>query len=111
MTLLARLLSSAAGAYNLLVATESVVADALEPASVLRGLPVQLESHVGFSEVLESLARGESGTLGGVWGSSRALVAASLARRCPATLVVVLPHANEVDALCDDLKLFTEADS
>ena len=56
---------------------EAAVADA---ANVLRGLPIQLESHAGFSEVLASLARGESGTLGGVWGSSRALVAAALAR-------------------------------
>jgi transcription-repair coupling factor (superfamily II helicase) len=86
---------------------QAAVADAAE---VLRGLPIQLESHAGFSEVLTSLAAGQAGTLGGVWGSSRALVAASLARRCPATLVVVLPHTSEVDPLADDLRLFTDAD-
>jgi transcription-repair coupling factor (superfamily II helicase) len=93
------------------VATQTVVADVADGTSALRGLPAQLESHAGFSEVLTSLARGESGTLGGVWGSSRALVAAALSRRCPASLVVVLPHANEVDALCDDLKLFSESEN
>ncbi|MBA3484405.1 MAG: transcription-repair coupling factor [Pirellulales bacterium] len=92
------------------MATDTAEAAVADAANVLRGLPIQLESHAGFSEVLTSLAAGQSGTLGGVWGSSRALVAASLARRCPATLVVVLPHTNEVDALADDLSLFTDAD-
>ncbi|HEX6960513.1 MAG TPA: transcription-repair coupling factor [Lacipirellula sp.] len=92
------------------MATETLPANVADATGALRGLPAQLESHSGFSDVLVSLAAGHSGTLGGVWGSSRALVAAALARRCPATLVVVLPHANEVDPLCDDLKLFTDAD-
>ena len=80
-------------------------------AEALRGLAAELELHADFSEVLASLARGESGTLGGVWGSSRALVAAALARRCAATLVVVLPHAGEVDPLAADLALFTSAEA
>jgi transcription-repair coupling factor (superfamily II helicase) len=70
-----------------------------------------LEAHAGFSEVLASLTEGRAGTLGGVWGSSRALVAAALASRCPGTLVVVLPHTNEVDSLCEDLKLFIDSDN
>ncbi|RIK79773.1 MAG: transcription-repair coupling factor [Planctomycetota bacterium] len=101
----ARLLSQGGPAYNPLVAIETPAA---ADANVLRGLAAQLERHAGFSEVLASLAQGQAGTLGGVWGSSRALVAAALARRCGGWLVVVLPHANEVDALCDDLRLFTE---
>ena len=72
------------------MATESVVAEAADAQGVLRGLAAQLETHGGFSEVLASLAAGQAGTLGGVWGSSRALVAATLGRRCPGTLVVVL---------------------
>jgi transcription-repair coupling factor (superfamily II helicase) len=47
--------------------------------------------------------------LGGVWGSSCALVAAALERSCPATLVVVLPHARDIDDFRDDLALFTDA--
>src|SRR5690606_28320331 len=49
--------------------------------------------------------------LGGVWGSSRALVAAALERRCAATLVGVLPHAGGVDPLVADLGLFTAAEA
>jgi transcription-repair coupling factor (superfamily II helicase) len=92
------------------VATGTSVADAAG-AEVLRGLAAELELHADFSEVLASLAKGESGTLGGVWGSSRALVAAALAQRCGATLVVVLPHAGDVDPLVADLGLFTSAES
>ena len=88
---------------------ESAVAESADAAKALRGLPAQLEAHPGFSEVLASLAAGQAGTLGGVWGSSRALVAATLAGRCPATLTVVLPHAADVDSLADDLTLFTDA--
>jgi transcription-repair coupling factor (superfamily II helicase) len=93
------------------VATETVAGPAEDALSVLRSLPAQLEAHAGFSEVLASLANGQAGTLGGVWGSSRALVAAALASHCPGTLVVVLPHTNEVDSLCEDLKLFIDSDN
>jgi transcription-repair coupling factor (superfamily II helicase) len=73
-------------------------------------LAAQLEAEFGFSEVLASLEAGGAGTLGGVWGSSRALVAAALARRCPGVLTVVLPHLGEIDALADELALFSEAE-
>ncbi len=79
-------------------------------AEALYGLAAELETHAGFSEVLASLMRGQAGTLGGVWGSSRALVAAALARHCSGTLVVVLPHLGEIDPLADDLALFTPAE-
>jgi len=59
--------------------------------------------------VLDSLRAGHGGTLGGVWGSACALTAAALARSCPETLVVVLPHARDLDAFADDLALFTDA--
>ncbi len=77
-------------------------------ARELRTLAAQLEQHSGFAQVLASLATGESGTLGGVWGSSCALAAATLERSCPAPLVVVLPHARDIDSFVDDLALFTE---
>ena len=92
------------------MATDTAEAAVADAANVLRGLPIQLESHAGFSEVLASLAAGQSGTLGGVWGSSRAWSPRRSRSRCPATLVVVLPHTDEVDSLADDLALFTDAD-
>lgn len=86
-------------------AVEASTAAALE----LRQLADQLERHNGFAEVLASLTAGHGGTLGGVWGSSCALVAAALAHHAPQTLVVVLPHIRELDPLCDDLRLFDES--
>ncbi|MCC7475345.1 MAG: transcription-repair coupling factor [Pirellulales bacterium] len=74
----------------------------------LRELAAQLGSHTGFAEVLASLEAGHGGTLGGVWGSSRALVAAALARACPGPLVVVAPHFGEIDAIARDLALFSD---
>jgi transcription-repair coupling factor (superfamily II helicase) len=78
-------------------------------AATLHGLADQLEQHAGFAEVLASLAAGHGGTLGGVWGSSCALVAASLEKHSSQPLVVVLPHIRDLDSLCDDLSLFSNA--
>jgi transcription-repair coupling factor (superfamily II helicase) len=78
-------------------------------AATLHGLADQLEQHAGFAEVLASLAAGHGGTLGGVWGSSCALVAASLEKHSPQPLIVVLPHIRDLDSLCDDLSLFSNA--
>src|SRR3954465_905597 len=75
----------------------------------LRELAAQLDLHRGFAEVVASLEAGHGGTLGGVWGSSRALVAAALARKCPGPLVIVAPHPGEIDAIARDLALFSEA--
>ena len=86
-----------------------VVAARFFAAEELRDLAVQLERQDGFAEVQASLAAGHGGTLGGVWGSSCALVAAALTRNCPATLVVVLPRARDIDDFCDDLALFADA--
>lgn len=91
------------------MATETAVAAETAGGAPLARIAAELETHAGFSEVLASLIAGQAGTLGGVWGSSRALVAAALQRKCPATLVVVLPHLGDVDALVDDLALFTAA--
>src|SRR4029078_11868988 len=75
----------------------------------LRELAANLNLHRGFAEVVASLEAGHGGTLGGVWGSSRALVAAALARSCPGPLIVVAPHQGEIDAIARDLALFTDA--
>jgi transcription-repair coupling factor (superfamily II helicase) len=66
-----------------------------------------LERQQGFAEVVGSLTGGHAATLDGVWGSSCALVAATLAAHVPATLVVVCPQVDQVDELIDDLALFT----
>ena len=89
---------------------ETAAGETADASEALRGLPAQLATHAGFSEVLTSLANGQAGTLGGVWGSSRALVAATLGQHCSQTLTVVLPHAADVDSLVDDLALFTDAE-
>ena len=80
-------------------------------AHELHQLAAQLEQHSGFAQVLKSLAAGDGGTLGGVWGSSCALAAAALQRSCPGPVVVVLPHARDIDSFCTDLELFTQAPS
>src|SRR6201995_2391762 len=75
----------------------------------LRELAAQLDLHRGFADVVASLDAGHGGTLGGVWGSSRALVAAALAGKCPGPLVGVGPHPGEIDAIVRDLALFSDA--
>src|SRR6478672_3666360 len=83
--------------------------DRLSAGHRLRELAANLDLHRGFADVVASLEAGHGGTLGGVWGSSRALVAAALARSCPGPLVVVAPHQAEIDAIARDLALFTDA--
>ncbi|MEN1677950.1 MAG: transcription-repair coupling factor [Planctomycetota bacterium] len=78
-------------------------------AETLQQLAGQLVERADFARVVESLETGHSGTLGGVWGASRALVAASLAERAPGPLVVVLPHLADVDRFLADLGLFHPA--
>ena len=72
----------------------------------LQDLVGRLEAQRGFAEVIASLQAGHAATLGGVWGSSCALVAASLARHAAGPLVVVWPHIDDLDDFCDDLALF-----
>jgi transcription-repair coupling factor (superfamily II helicase) len=83
-------------------------AQAVVPASErLFELVGRLEAQRGFAEVIASLQAGHAATLGGVWGSSCALVAASLARHAPGPLVVVWPHMDDIDDFCDELALFS----
>ncbi len=77
-----------------------------EASDRLRDLVPRLEGQPGFAEVLASLAAGHGAAVGGVWGSSCALVAASLASRSPGPLVVVVAHGDDIDTFCDDLALF-----
>ncbi len=67
----------------------------------------RLEAQRGFAEAIASLQAGHASTLGGVWGSSCALVAASLVRHASGPVVVVWPHMDDLDDFCDDLSLFS----
>jgi transcription-repair coupling factor (superfamily II helicase) len=78
-------------------------------AQRLRELAANLNAHIGFADVVASLEAGHGGTLGGVWGSSRALVAAALAQSCSGPLVIVAPHPGEIDAIGLDIALFSDA--
>ncbi len=89
-------------------ATAATSAPERRAADRLRELAAHLNLHRGFSDVVASLEAGHGGTLGGVWGSSRALVAAALAQSCPGPLVIVAPHPGEIDAIARDLALFTD---
>ncbi len=61
--------------------------------------------------MVASLRAGHGGTVGGTWGSASALAVAALVRGTGSTagrppIVVVLPHAAEAEAFCDDLAVF-----
>ncbi|HEY2883204.1 MAG TPA: hypothetical protein VGJ15_12240, partial [Pirellulales bacterium] len=72
----------------------------------LANLAERLDAQEGYAAVIASLTAGHGAALGGVWGSSCALVAANLTRHAPDLLVVVCPRAGDVDDFCDDLGLF-----
>jgi transcription-repair coupling factor (superfamily II helicase) len=74
-------------------------------------LPRLIERAEGFPEILAALAAGHSATIGGSWGSSCALVAATLSQRVPGTLFVIASHVSDVDNLCDDIASFLAAGS
>ncbi len=93
--------------YNSGTLMETATA-ATSAADRLRELAANLGSHRGFADVVASLQAGHGGTLGGVWGSSRALVAAALAGESPGPIVVVAPHPGEIDSIARDLTLFTK---
>jgi transcription-repair coupling factor (superfamily II helicase) len=79
------------------------------PTLAIQGLPdlgQLLGAQDDFQFVLAALKEGRSATIDGAWGSSAALVLATLAADAPATVLVVLAHPREVDAWCADLASF-----
>src|SRR5262245_14461319 len=76
----------------------------------LAELAGRLHALPGFADVVASLRRGHGATLGGVWGSSCALVAAALAEAAEGPLVIICPHPGDIDSLADDLRLFLGGD-
>ncbi len=76
----------------------------------LRELASRLAELPGYRPLLTALTAGQGATLEGVWGSLCALAAASLLPHNPAPLVVVWPHADDLDSFCDDLRLFSSVE-
>src|SRR4051812_24329978 len=72
----------------------------------LKELAANLDVHRGFADVIASLEAGHGGTLGGVWGSSRALVAAAVGRSCPGALFFVVPHQAEIEGVLRGFGVF-----
>jgi transcription-repair coupling factor (superfamily II helicase) len=85
---------------------ESVIAGARCTGRLLE-LVGRLERQPGFAEVIASLQAGHAATIDGAWGSSCALVAATLAPHAGSPLVVVCPQSDDVDDFVDDLALFS----
>lgn len=79
------------------------------PPTGLSRLVQNLEGEERFVEVVAALARGESATIDGAWGSACALCTAALARRCPSALVVVLPRVGDVESFAADVTAFHES--
>jgi transcription-repair coupling factor (superfamily II helicase) len=75
--------------------------------SSLSELPAWLEASDGFAPLVDALKQGRAVTVDGTWNSSAALVAATLGRHAPRTLLVVLAHARSLDPWSEDLFHFT----
>src|SRR5437867_5882411 len=69
----------------------------------LRELPSLLPRQESFSAVIAALKRGQAGAIDGAWGSSAALVVASLVEQHDQPLIVVLPRMHDVDEFADDV--------
>ncbi len=82
-------------------------APAVAAAEQLLVLSRCLETHAGFAEAIAALHDRREVTFDGVWGSACALLAATLSQHASGPLVVVCPHGDAADDLCDDLQLFT----
>lgn len=74
----------------------------------LIGLTRRLDQQADFIKAVASLHAGQSASFDRVWGAVRALVAATLSGRSPESMVVLCPHAAEIDTLCEELALFTD---
>jgi transcription-repair coupling factor (superfamily II helicase) len=78
-------------------------------ATGLADLVPKLLQAEGFADVVAALARGESASIDGAWGSSSALAAAALSSGTDRTLLVVLPRSSDVDDFAADLQGFLGA--
>jgi transcription-repair coupling factor (superfamily II helicase) len=78
-----------------------------KPIRELRDLTGLVREAAGFPAIVDSLRAGRSATIDGAWGSAASLTAATIAQEAPATLLVVLAHAGDVDDFAEDLAGFS----
>ncbi|MFM7148836.1 MAG: hypothetical protein ACKO23_03240, partial [Gemmataceae bacterium] len=80
------------------------------PLSLL-DLAANLRRGKDFATVLATLAKGNSATVDGAWGSSAALAAAAVVvEETPRTHLIVIAHPREVESWAADLKSFSALD-
>ncbi|QDU63663.1 Transcription-repair-coupling factor [Planctomycetes bacterium Pan216] len=77
-----------------------------ERTASLADLAARLVKDDSFQRLTKALRAGSSGTIDGAWGSSRFMAVAALAKVAPATTVLILPRANEIEPAVDDLRSF-----
>ncbi len=73
----------------------------------LTDLPRWLQTAEGWGTLRAAIGRGESGTIDGAWGSSRAAAVAALAAETSGSLLVVVPTVADLDPWADDLVSFS----
>ena len=73
----------------------------------LQDLTAWLEAAEGFPAVVEGLLRAQAATIDGAWNSAASLVAATLGRKAPGTLLVVLAHPRSLDDWASDILSFS----
>ena len=74
----------------------------------MRRLPVALAKYKDFAKAAAALKKGQPAAFAGVWGSGRALLAASLAAKTESPLVVVCSTEREADDMAADLQFFLD---
>src|SRR5690606_1479490 len=74
----------------------------------MRRLPSALAKYKDFAKAAAALAKGQPAAFDGVWGSGRALLAASRAIKSDAPLVVVCATEREADDMAADLEFFQD---
>jgi transcription-repair coupling factor (superfamily II helicase) len=79
---------------------------AAPPFETLTDVSRIVQAAEGYEMVRAALLGRCSATVDGAWGSSAALVTATLAREVPHTLLVVIAHPHDTDGWTDDLASF-----
>ena len=74
----------------------------------MRRLPSALAKYKDFAKAAAALAKGQPAAFDGVWGSGRALLAASLAAKTDTSLLVVCSTESEADDMAADLQFFQD---
>ena len=72
----------------------------------LADLPSLLRTADG-SPLAATHCTGRSGAVDGAWGSAAALAIATIARKAPGPVLVVIPHPTDLDAVASDLLSLT----